>query len=104
MYHKENGERIAFSRKLWYVQDRKGRKGDFYEYVRCISDVRYYLCMCNYFGDASDLCCNLLSGVAACPKRGMVEGNDSADRFSAAWQRRSISGDYFIGDLWASAE
>lgn len=37
-------------------------------------------------------------------KRGMVEGNDSADRFSAAWQRRSISRDYFIGDLWASAE
>lgn len=48
--------------------------------------------------------CYLLSGVAACPKRGMVEGNDSADRFSAARQRRSISGDYFIGDLWASAE
>ena len=60
--------------------------------------------MCNHSGDASDLCCNLLSGMAACPKRGMVEGNDSADRFSAAWQRRSISRDYFIGDLWASAE
>ena len=104
MYHKENGERIAFSWKLWYVRDRKGRKGDFYEHVRYISDVRYILCMCNYSGDASDLCCNLLSGMAACPKRGMVEGNDSADRFSAAWQRRSISGDYFIGDLWASAE
>ena len=74
------------------------------EHVRYISDVRYTLCMCNHSGDASDLCCNLLSGMAACPKRGMVEGNDSADRFSAAWQRRSISRDYFIGDLWASAE
>ena len=74
MYHKENGERIAFLWKLWYARDRKGRKGDFYEHVRYISDVRYTLCMCNYSGDASDLCCNLLSGMAACPKEKWWKG------------------------------
>lgn len=59
--------------------------------------------MCNYF---VMLLFMLQSAIwmAGLPKKRNGEGNDSADRFSAARQRRSISGDYFIGDLWASAE